>query len=102
MSTAEAPKRPLVGTLLSSLAAAAGVGSAELEGKIRPPPKPDMGDYAFPCFDLAKERGLSPPQLAAELAAKVNLDAGLLKLFEPAEASGPFLNFRARPGFICA
>lgn len=52
------------------------------------PPKADMGDVAFPCFQLAKELRRGPPVIAKELAGKVQPDA----LIERAVAAGPYLN----------
>lgn len=38
---------------------------------IETPPNPEMGDYAFPCFQLAKALRQSPAKIAADLAAKI-------------------------------
>ena len=32
------------------------------------PPNPDMGDWSFACFDLAKKNGKNPVETAKELA----------------------------------
>lgn len=53
-------------------------------------PRNDMGDAAFPCFLLAKERKAPPPKVAAELAEALN---ARLEGIE-AIATGPYLNFR--------
>ena len=56
------------------------------------PPKPEMGDLAFPCFPLAKTRGKAPQAIAIDLMPEVAsalADAGIL-----VEATGPYLNFR--------
>lgn len=53
------------------------------------PPNPEMGDYAFPCFILAKEWKKSPNEIAQELSNKFkpsNLVTGV-------NAIGPYLNF---------
>jgi arginyl-tRNA synthetase len=47
------------------------------------------GDYAFPCFVLAKEWKSSPPECAKRLAASIELPAGIQKV----EAAGAYLNF---------
>ena len=31
------------------------------------PPNPEMGDYAFPCFKLAKELKKAPPMIANDI-----------------------------------
>ena len=58
------------------------------------PPDPKLGDFAFPCFKLAKKFKKAPPQIAQELAAKVNA-------IKPAHVEleissvGPYVNFTA-------
>lgn len=57
------------------------------------PPKPDMGDLAYGCFKLAKERGLSPNELAKTVADKIqHLDQSI----ECVEALGPYVNFKIK------
>ena len=53
------------------------------------PPNPEMGDYAFPCFILAKEWKKSPFDIAKELAKKFKSS----KLINEAKVIGPYLNF---------
>lgn len=52
------------------------------------PPKPEMGDFAFPCFTLAKVMKKSPNVIAGEIAEKINKEG-----FERVESLGPYLNF---------
>lgn len=68
-----------------------------LESPIQPqdletPPDPKLGDFAFPCFKLAKLFRKGPPQVAqqlvAELQAKGAVPAGL-----QVAAVGPYVNF---------
>lgn len=47
------------------------------------------GDLAFPCFLLAKEWGMAPPECAKKLAEALTLPSG----FSKCEAVGPYLNF---------
>ena len=35
------------------------------------PPKPELGDFAFPCFGLAKERKISPVEAAKTLVEEI-------------------------------
>ncbi|MCA9685487.1 MAG: hypothetical protein KC457_25135, partial [Myxococcales bacterium] len=44
--------------------------AAAVAALLAPPPKPDMGDMAFPCFTLARSLRTAPPKIAAELATK--------------------------------
>lgn len=59
-----------------------------IEGLIEIPPKPEMGDFAFPCFQLAKTFKKAPNMIAGELKEKINGEG-----FERVEALGPYLNF---------
>jgi arginyl-tRNA synthetase len=58
--------------------------------RLETPRELSLGDLAFPCFALAKERRMPPPALAAELAAK--LQPALTRV--SAAAAGPYVNFR--------
>ena len=40
--------------IASNLAACTGLDKAQVEGLIEIPPKLELGDFAFPCFVLAK------------------------------------------------
>lgn len=53
------------------------------------PPDPKLGDYAFPCFVLAKEMKKSPNKIAEELAGKINKN----DLISDVKTAGPYLNF---------
>ena len=41
----------------------------ELRGLLAVPPDPALGDYAFPCFRLAKPLRSAPPKIAEALCA---------------------------------
>lgn len=88
--------------LLDRLSAATGTPTEKLAGLLRPPPKADMGDYAMPCFEMAKAKGVPPPKIAQDLAAQLAGDAALTEIFETPTGAGPFLNFRAKPGLLSA
>lgn len=59
-----------------------------IQGLIEIPPKPEIGDYAFPCFQLSKVLRKAPNAIATELKDKINRDG-----FEKIENLGPYLNF---------
>lgn len=59
-----------------------------IERLIEIPPKADMGDYAFPCFQLSKAMRKAPQMISKELSEKINKDG-----FEKVESLGPYLNF---------
>ncbi len=58
------------------------------------PPKPEMGDFAFPCFAMAKAAGKNPVEVAKELAGAVVLNPKLG--IERVVAFGPYVNFFVR------
>src|SRR3989344_1032378 len=51
------------------------------------PPDHKLGDFAFPCFTLAKEFKKSPVQIAQELAGKIKVQGVRVS------ATGPYVNF---------
>ena len=53
------------------------------------PPKADMGDFAFPCFQLAKTLRKAPPLIAADIAEKI----GDVDILEKSEVKGAYINF---------
>ncbi len=53
------------------------------------PPNPEMGDYAFPCFNMAKTLKKNPVEIAKELAAKFPKTT----LVREIKAAGPYVNF---------
>jgi arginyl-tRNA synthetase len=53
------------------------------------PPDPKLGDYAFPCFTLAKRLKKSPVQIAEWLKGKILPD----DVIEDVKSAGPYLNF---------
>lgn len=61
-----------------------------IEKLIEIPPKSDMGDYAFPCFQLAKAFRKAPNMISGELAGKINSNG-----FEKIINIGPYVNFFA-------
>jgi arginyl-tRNA synthetase len=67
--------------------------AAELEAagvRVETPRDPELGDFAFPCFQLARSRRKPPATIAAELAARLH---GSLEGIT-VEAAGPYVNFR--------
>ncbi len=60
------------------------------------PPDEKLGDFAVPCFSLAKEMKKSPAKIAEELVEKIHLK----KPFEKIENNGAYLNFFINPDFL--
>jgi arginyl-tRNA synthetase len=63
-----------------------------IEGLIEIPPKPEMGDYAFPCFQLSKTMRKAPNAIAESLCSEISAE---LKGFEKITFLGGYLNFFA-------
>ncbi|MBU3072852.1 arginine--tRNA ligase [Clostridium estertheticum] len=59
-----------------------------IESLIEIPPKPEMGEFAFPCFQLSKVMRKAPNMIAKDLKEKIEKDG-----FEKIECFGPYLNF---------
>jgi arginyl-tRNA synthetase len=75
------------------------LAEAELQRTIEVPPSVDLGDYAFPCFPLAKTLRKAPQTIATELAAAFQPTA----LIREVRAAGPYVNFFVdRPAYIRA
>lgn len=66
-----------------------GLTAEEIEQMIEIPADEKMGDYAFPCFRLAKILRKAPPLIAADIAAGVPNDG----LFEKVENVNAYVNF---------
>jgi len=62
----------------------------EILPSIETPPDPQMGHLAFPCFRIAKEQKKAPPQIASELAAKI--EETRPAWLGQAVANGPYVN----------
>lgn len=79
------------------LAAALDQPVDEVLGLIESPPRPEMGQLAFPCFQLAKQRRAPPPQLAAELAGQLSWAPGDGSFLAEVTAVGPYVNAHLDP-----
>lgn len=66
------------------------INKEELEKYIEKPKETKNGDYAFPCFRLAKELKKAPPAIAEELSRKIEIDKNII---EKIEVVGGYLNF---------
>ena len=74
--------------IVAALAAETGLPLEDL--RLESPRNPDLGDFAFPCFPLAKALRKAPPAIAAELAPQLAERLEGISV----EATGPYLNFR--------
>jgi arginyl-tRNA synthetase len=88
--------KPFRDEAAAKVAAAAGLPVEAVERALEVP-DPERGDFAFPCFALAKSRRTAPPRIAAEVAAQIATGDRI----ERAVAVGPYVNlFANRPRLV--
>lgn len=61
----------------------------EIKGLIEVPPNKEMGDYAFPCFKLAKIFRKAPNMIAEDISKDIELTDGISKVIN----LGGYVNF---------
>ena len=66
-----------------------GLELAEIVNLIELPPKPELGDYAFPCFRLAKVMRKAPQMIAQEICDSIEKPDYLEKIV----TEGAYVNF---------
>ena len=71
----------------------AGLEPAVVDRMLTVPPKPELGDFAFPCFTLAKTLRKAPALIAEELAVAVGPK---LELLQSAAALGGYMNLTVK------
>ena len=76
--------------IAQTIAKAINLDKQELESYIETPKDSKNGDYAFPCFRLAKELKKAPPMIANEIKEKIQMDETII---EKVEIVGGYLNF---------
>lgn len=64
----------------------------DISSMLEIPPKPELGDFAFPCFRLAKELHKAPPVIAADIANEI----GDIDFIDHIDVKGAYLNFYLR------
>ena len=66
-----------------------GLTKEEIFGLMETPPKPEMGDFAFPCFRLAKTMRKAPQMIASDIKEAI----GTVDFLEDIQVQGAYLNF---------
>ncbi|MBI4605744.1 MAG: arginine--tRNA ligase, partial [Planctomycetes bacterium] len=93
MKEAPVKKEAFPEEIAGAIARECGIEATEAASLLVTPPRPELGDFAFPCFQLAKRLRKAPPAIAQELAAKLPPGLGL---FERVAAAGPYVNFAVK------
>ena len=75
--------------IANSIAKVTNLNEKELENYIEIPPNPDLGDYAFPCFKLAKDLRKAPPMIANDIKENIKMDESII---EKIDVVGGYLN----------
>ena len=76
--------------IANKIAVATNLNKEELKSYIEVPKDASMGDYAFPCFKLAKELKKAPPMIASEIYEKLEVDKNIIT---KVEIVGGYINF---------
>lgn len=76
--------------IAKTIAKATEIKQEELKSYIEMPKDTKNGDYAFPCFRLAKELKKAPPVIASEIKEKIEINS---EIIEKVEIAGGYLNF---------
>ncbi len=75
--------------IATKIAKVTNLSKEELEKYIEIPPNSDLGDYAFPCFKLAKDLRKAPPIIANEIKENIETDENII---ERIDVVGGYLN----------
>lgn len=70
-----------------------GMTNDEIASFIEIPPRPEMGDFAFPCFRLAKTMRKAPNMIAADIKDAI----GEVDFLDKIDVQGAYLNFYIKP-----
>lgn len=80
---------PFVEEIVSHVSTATDMPPDEVRTLVEVPPKPEMGDYALPCFRFAKTLRKAPNQIARDLGERIQPVGRIARV----RAEGPYLNF---------
>ena len=75
--------------IAAAVAPHAAMSESDLNAVIEIPPNPQLGNFALPCFKLAKTMRKAPAVIAAELMEKVTMPA----FIDHVDVAGGYLNF---------
>jgi arginyl-tRNA synthetase len=77
--------------IIKLLAKPTSLSESELDSLIEIPPNSEMGDFAFPCFALAKTLKKNPVQISQDIT--LELSKKLPKEIDKIQSAGPYINF---------
>ena len=74
-----------------------GLSAEEILPLLETPPKPELGDYAFPCFRLAKIMHKAPNLIAEDLKTAIGTS---LDFVEEIKVQGAYCNFYIKKDYF--
>src|SRR3990172_8646357 len=80
---------PFVQVIVKAISEKSDLPSQGVEQMLEVPPDEKLGDYAFPCFGLAKKFKKAPDKIAAELASQIKSS----NFFSEVKSVGGYINF---------
>ncbi len=83
--------------IAKSISEVVSIDEETIKSYIEIPKDAKNGDYAFPCFRLAKELKKAPPMIANDIKEKIVVDETII---EKVEIAGGYLNFYIRPEIL--
>lgn len=75
--------------IAKAIAKVTNIEEKQLREYIEIPPNSDLGDYAFPCFKLAKDLRKAPQAIAEDIKTNIEIDSNVI---EKIEIVGGYLN----------
>lgn len=85
-------KETIKNLIAKNISDISGANIADILSLIEKPKNKEFGEYAFPCFSLAKAQKKAPPLVAKELSEKIKLPGEISQVI----ATGPFINFKIK------
>lgn len=79
--------------IIDLLAQHVDLSKAEIAGILEIPPRPELGNFAFPCFSLAKSMRQAPQKIASDLREKIEASGNNTGFIDRIEVAGAYLNF---------
>ncbi len=88
---------PFVEEIVQRAVSATGLSEDAVQILVSVPPDESLGDYAIPCFTLAKERKQNPAVIAGDIAREISdgidADGNEPSHIARVQAAGPYVNF---------
>lgn len=92
---------PFVDDIVALTATAADLPVETVRDLLAVPPDDKLGDYALPCFTLAKQLRKNPAQIAGDIVEALQAPVAACERIESVAAAGPYVNYVVpRPAFL--